>query len=487
MPGKLFGCTNPNELIFTIETQEGSGILEGDTGVASIGDATLTHIQNLGGMDRMAYDEFICMQDGNLFRILENRRWNDPDEFNLRNKSEMAMFLKKNNVPEEWHERYQDAVEQELERQDSEDVLDRKDHLVPYDEWERFPNQWQRWDIPATPRNTVQYAGNSRKPFWDDIPENHPLASILIRVVTTLDYFEWHSIVTSKDIIQHNRVHTNNKIKRTEDGALYSYVDQKANVYLHVDTYVESMRRMIFSQKVDYKYKQFAYDRLHDAIFDIAYARGIPVDIMKEAIGKIEDQWTEDYINASRKRTKLEDPLYSYLVATSNRMIKLAHRGEEVYNELKKLGRKLFLSGFVCKKYTRGDDQSRGKYTSEIIVQRMRRHHWQKYRQTKTKIEEIRNNKKHKLSATAEVCVSRIDVVAEEAANSRDLQHFTKIANILIHRQEHLNMSEKDWDSVWEHYNDKKGWVINRLSNKAPQSEYKQRGYQGFGLSRLSS
>jgi hypothetical protein len=139
MTGKLFGRTNANDRLFNIETQEGSDILEGDEGVASIGDATLQHIQDMNTLDRMAWEEYVVMGDGNIFRIEENLNWLDPDEFNLRNTDELSMYLKRAKIPEKYRQYYEDQVVAEKDRQESEDVMDHPEELIPYEDWERFP------------------------------------------------------------------------------------------------------------------------------------------------------------------------------------------------------------------------------------------------------------------------------------------------------------------------------------------------------------
>ena len=513
MAGKLFGITNPNEHIFIIQGQKGSDILEGDVSVASIGDATLQHVQEMSGYQRMAYDEFICMSDGNLFRVLENRRWDDPDEFNLKNKSEMEMFLKKNNVPESLHHLYDAAVEQELERQDSEDVMDRQDHIVPFDQWEKFPQQWERWDVPATPRPITQFVGNARQAFYDHLPENHPLYHVLTRVINTLDQFNWQQIMRSREIIEHNRENKENPITQNDNGALYIYSDRNQD-YLHVETYLESVRKLIFAQSVPYKYKKFVYEALHDCIVGIADCVSNPVDLMITALERVEDFWTKDYVSAARKRTKLEDPLYTYLAVVHRKAVADAKAGKDPMQEIRQMGRQLFKNGFVCTRYVpHWSDRLTGEefenkvldesqsyvseipnlvHSKEVTVQRMKGHHWSKYRKIKEDIIAIRARRiRGKMGEMAGRCITRMNTLAQEALSTRNLQHFTKVAQILIQKQDQLNMSPTEWDIVWGHYNDLKGQVVKKLTRNTkvvgyePQLDHglDDNGYEYVGIS----
>lgn len=231
--GKLFGCTNPNERIFEIERQEGSDILEGDDGVASIGDATLQHVEKLSDLEREAYHHYIKMADGNLFDIVENRRWDEVNEASDANEEDLDKSIKsreekvdtlfakledENLLPSlrTQYLRDMEALEEELDflrsRKDG-DLLGHPEQTIPYQQWSQFPQMSKHWDIPATPRPRPHFAGTTRQVFYDEMPTGHPLFREISTILSILDKFPVNCILTPAQMREHNET-AKNKIER---------------------------------------------------------------------------------------------------------------------------------------------------------------------------------------------------------------------------------------------------------------------------------
>src|SRR3990167_7722150 len=144
MADTIFSGNNPNADIFIIEQDEGNGDFD-DRRVASIGDATLNHVQKLGN-SRLIYDSFICMPDGNLFAVEDNLSWNEITEFNIKSENDIDKYLRDNKIPEKYRGIYIEALQNQLDKGESEDVLDQRDHLVSYEDWEANPQLMSHWD-----------------------------------------------------------------------------------------------------------------------------------------------------------------------------------------------------------------------------------------------------------------------------------------------------------------------------------------------------
>lgn len=497
MSGKLFGRTNYNDIIFRIEQQEGSQILGGDMGIASIGDATMNHIQNLGGLGRMAWDEFLCMPDGNLFAIRENTRWVDPDEYNLGDKTEKEMFLKRNKIPEKHHKYYDDAVIMEEQRRLNEDVLGHKEELVSYDNWERFPQQWNRWDIPTTPKPKKVFVGNAKKMFYDVFSndgEPHPLEAQVLSIVMILDKFRWEYILTRRLIAESNKTSVIKRIRQAEPdqwieeggrrrkkrrmSPAYIFTDEEIE-YLHAELFCAHIERVLIprdtSKLSSMKLKQHmhTYEMLKQLTLDIANGvKGFPIDLAEKYLSEIDRFEFLRYKRIASYQTKIQDPLYTYLAVTGRKFISIANEKPEVYNEWKKMGREFFLNGFVCERViTREKVNGRwGKVDphKKVDVQRMRKHHWTKYHDVKGQLEVIIARKKQRVGPVAREWINKLRSSARQAEKTRNLRLYTKNAEVLIngHKSGTIEMSKQDWQVVWGLYNKGKAWVIGRLSSK---------------------
>lgn len=485
MPGKLFGRTNTNDILFNVEQQEGAD--ESDTNVASIGDATLAHIQNLSSSARMTYDEHFSMADGNIFRIMEELRWDDPNEFNLTQKDELDIYMRSHKIPEKLRPVVEEAIQrQQGDDPDYEDVMDHKEDLVPYHEWEKFPGQWQRWDIPTTPRKRLQYCGNSKAIFYDQMPEGHPMDDMLVRILVSLDQFKWENILTMKQIKEYNA--TAKEPMWTDDNMRPSWLwtDGKQS-YMEIEVFIKSYRRIIFSSKAHYEYKVNVYENMREMALEIADGHTFPCDVAEVFLKKVEDFWTKQYLLGSYKATQEKDPIYHYLRTEGMKLTALAKSGEQVYNRLKKIGRDLYQKGFLCKKNVFIGDQ--GTHTNsrvnerdpdaiwewQTIVDRPRKRHWQKYRAIEAELLKIMKQRatRRKVGQFALALMKKITATAEKALGTRNLKDYTKVAQILINMDQarKLECSKKEMSIVWEHYSKEKTRLLNALTHNESKTE----------------
>lgn len=470
MNSKLFGRTNPNDLVFKIETQEGSDILEGDEGLASIGDSTMEHIQALSPLKRMAYDEFIHMPDGNIFRSEDNPRWDDPDEFNLRSKSELDRFLMRNKIPESLRHIYEEAVEKVATDEESEDVMDHPEELIPYSDWEKYGGQSKYWDIPATPKPKLVFSGNSKQAFYDDFAEDHPLATFINRVLNTLDGFEWYKILLSEEIDSYNR-NTLKPIFHPEDNPSHLWTDGVSE-FLIADEYVESVRKQMLSIKGSIAHRLNVYENLKDMILKIGDGKNNdePRDVAVECLVKIDRSFFDSYKKEVVSKTKDQDPLFIYLCELGNRSIQLSKKGKNGLHELNKFGKTLFETGFATDKLV---DVNKGtgnpsKFENQTVLETPRRHHWAKYKAIKAELERIHGNRmSRKASSTATECMERIRVAFNDALEARNLRRFTSIATDFMQAQKSgkLDLSGVDRNRVWAYYNQAKKDLVDMLED----------------------
>jgi hypothetical protein len=462
MSGKLFGRTNINDVLFNVEQQEGSDILEGDTNVASIGDATLAHIQALSCNERFDYDEYFTMPDGNIFRILNELRWEDPNEFNLTDKDELDTYMRSHKLPEDHRPIVEEAVQRiQGEDPEYEDVMDHREELIPYHEWEKFPGLWSQWDIPPTPRRRLQFCGNTRKIFYDHMPEGHPMQDLLERILYSLDQYKWEHILTLKDIHRWNK-DTANPIGRTDDmKPSYLWTDGKI-MYLQVEAFIKSYRYVIFCSQAPYKYKVNVYENMRDMVLKIADGKIFPRILAEEFLNKVEQFWTEHYLATCHKITEQKDPIYHYLTVEGDKLISLAKQGKVVYNRLKKIGRNLYQHGLLCKKINSEDKW-------QTVVEHPKKRHWRKYRAIETELLVIMRKleRRKAVNKFTTFLIKKISATAEKAVKTRNLKDYTKIAGILIKMDKNgeLKCSKQEMQTIWAHYNSTKNQLIKSLTS----------------------
>jgi hypothetical protein len=463
MTGKLFGRTNANDCLFNIETQEGSDILDGDEGVASIGDATLAHVQTLSSLGRMAYDEFVHMPDGNIFRVEDNPRWDDPDEFNLKNKSQMDRFLQWSKLPESARAIYEEALDREGEKGDSEDVMDHPEELIPYEDWEKFGGLSKYWDIPPTPKPKLVFAGSSRPMFYDELPDEHPLVSFITRVLSTLDRYAWHEILTEDGLLEHNLRNRNKQVKYAEGGPSYLYSDGTTD-YLLAEEYCGLLVRSIQMERAPDLFRVHTLKVMTGLVMKIAQGSGDPTDNATAALKELDRFSSNFYKKVVIKKTTEQDPLFIHICKLGQKAISMAKKGKDMYNEVKRFGQDLFENGFVTEMMVKDKE---GNFHKEAVVERARRHHWAKYRSIKEQLEKIREKQFTKtLSDAAQSCLDKIAAAKNDAIKARNLRKFTTLSTELINSQKigKVSLTKRELEVIWNSYNNSKREVSSHIN-----------------------
>ena len=219
-----FNCNND---IFVLPSQEGG--IEGDNYLASIGDSSLEHLQNLSHSQRQIIENFIFMKDGNIFRLEPNPFNRDKDPFNLEKEEDLEKAFEQkvlNNFKEdiidpEFLEILKKEFKKEVQkRQDSEDIFNRRSgvsfedwkvtlnseeetgewrptpqyiELIPYHKWEEHPQDWRNWDIEPTPKPMFVWSGRANSYFYDESTEHHP-SKYLIDSYLNLFNRDWDEI-----------------------------------------------------------------------------------------------------------------------------------------------------------------------------------------------------------------------------------------------------------------------------------------------------
>ncbi len=190
----IFGQSNPNADIFTIETEEGRD--EEDNMCSMIGDAMMAHLQRLSPSQRQCWEHYVLMGGKNLFDFIPSPTDNDRDPHGLKVEDIEGLEEDIKSVRPDLaslpKEALEEAIEQERERRGtSEDVMDRTELLIPYQEWAENPGMFKHFDMPSTPKNLAIFCGNTSQIFYDEFPEGHPDSKIindfLVRVNRDVD------------------------------------------------------------------------------------------------------------------------------------------------------------------------------------------------------------------------------------------------------------------------------------------------------------
>ena len=523
MKSKLFGSRfNVNETLFRVETQEGSEILGGDEGTADIGDASMNHIQNLSSIDRMAHDEFIHMGNGNIFSLEESRDAEDSTMSTPGNQKEadekiavrmtslskidaeiLSESEKADKNPKKFTAlfRQREVVEEELdllEAYNADDLMGHRESLIPYEDWEKFGGMSQHWDIPSTPKPKLNFAGNSSQSFYDDFPEDHPMASFVNGVIANLDKFEHRQIVTRLHITQYNQENRGLPILNL------SYTDKKGKVrpgymwsdsnkdYLCVEDYAKYIAfRISKMEKIESHYRFNTASALSKMIISIGSdEKTEPAEYVQEMLRSIEQFHFSNYKLAAAVKTRNMDPLFAHLCVYGRQLILLAKKGKNVYNELKAFGKELFENGFLamkefkigelCRRSCKGElgctIREPGHLVSGVfaIVQHpspgrygRNSYHWEKYQAIKKEVESLLKKRTTiQPSEVVQKCVDRMQKIRDEAIQDSNLRKFTSIASSIIVAQKNgkLVLAPAEWAKVWSAYDTCKQEVTRQIN-----------------------
>lgn len=320
------GCLNPNNPnldIFKIPTQEGAD--EDDQWNGSIGDAVSAHVYSLSHSERQLWEDMICTRDGNIFRVSNNIEPYDKDPFHLQGK-DLDDYLNqyKDKVSSESLQAIKEAIDQENEnRTKTEDALDMGE-LVPYSEWERFPQMWNSIDIPNTPKDKMVYCGNTRQQFYDVFPEGHQDALFI------------------------------NKILGYLNGRKPENLDENYGKWLK--TFIKS-QALVNPVK---PYVIYHLQRLVDSVIaDSEYADQYVLGALK----CIDGCWSQEFKNVTRQRF-VNDSIYRLLLLRYKEWKHRHDNGESVYSDIKTFGQIMF--------------------NDLMLRQKMTNWHWAKYKKIKS-------------------------------------------------------------------------------------------------------
>lgn len=164
---------HPND-IFIVPTQSGAD--PEDQSSAMIGDATDTHVGNLGNK-RVYWEGAVLSPDGRIFSFEPNMNpladERDLDKDTLREKVEAIS---------------EDALDYaDISYEDYVFFRTSANGTIPYEEWETHPQMWNAWEFESTPKDKARYRGTIKGLFYDSFPESHPRAEDISRILQMLN------------------------------------------------------------------------------------------------------------------------------------------------------------------------------------------------------------------------------------------------------------------------------------------------------------
>ncbi len=457
MSDKIFSRNNVNADIFEIEAEEGCD--ESDMFNASIGDATMRHVDELGS-DVVCYENFIRMADGNLFAVEPNLTYQDDNSFGLKSQKDFAKFFKDGKIPEKYQEMYKEAIQNETDKQEaSEDVMDQRGLLVSYEDWEANPGlSTQSWDLPQTPKPHVRYVGNCSQMFYDEFPEGHPDAGFINNILHMVNR-EWDD-VTPKFV--------------------YAICKRIAGADIRQDTahYLTVMVRTIGETTRN------------------------PEEVAVETLKAIDKAWSIEYYKQARLDEWATDKISQYFHTLNQQFKAELEKGTSrlrIFQTIKSLGKQLFgkreplldqgIEGRFRKRHWNAYKQLKRSFAPPVLVNginlnRAYRNELQKalgvdQRTAKRVImlrpfenlEELRRTGLVKLEDVARQSpvvaefLDRITVASGNARSKANLKLFTNLPAEFIKEQKTTkqNIPPEEWKKIWECYNNEKTRVMLAL------------------------
>lgn len=503
MREKLFGHNNPNHDILVVPREQGG--TEDDTYFGSIGDATLKHIQSLSSGEEMLWRELITVGSGALFRFVPSFNAHDNDPFNLRGEEDLEEARER--LIQKFPETVIDeAIEVEMARRDENgDVMDVAE-LIPFDEWERFPQMWQHIDIPSTPRDVPLYMGNTRQAFYDVFPEGHPDAGMINQCLAMLNR-DWE-----KEAI-------NYLVAADEETSLLNIEEQ-------MDNYAKFVGEWVIKQKS----REYTREALLSLIYAVRNSDENPDELVTQALVSIDTGWAAEFKeHAARKSlgnyTKAEKENILYQdgkVGESKMQAALEHasmlhlmlrkeeewkasakEGYAVYNSIKAFGQLLFqnyrsqMTGYLWARYRR----NKTKYCPAVIMRGIdinrcglggleRAFRIGKDEASKIwvdrpfeSIDEIYNKgyisgKSFADDEKTEKIIDFIDKHAKISEEKLNLPHFDQVRGILIREQkkkDRAGLSSDQWSRTWRYYTIRKENIKAHIYAKK-EAEREQNG-----------
>lgn len=325
MVQKTLSFLNPNADALIIPQEEGSD--RDDHYFGSIGDATMRHIESLCDGDRMLYEDLYTPRSGAIFRSVPSNRHFDSDPFNLKGK-DLDLYLKEfeGKCSADDLIAVKEAIELEAERREkSEDIHDVSD-LVPYDQWEQYPQMWNKIDIPSTPKDRYIYMGNCTQQFYDFFPDGHPDTKNINQCINMMNR-DWDAPLTED---------YGKFVKEVIEGWKWSRKYTLRHMLLMIDA-------LVVEHNLD--------------------------EVVIKALKDIDHCWRVEVLNSVAQKM-MQDPICMLLVKKESEWDKSAKEGFSVYASIKTFGQVLFkdfrgiMNGYHWHRYRRNRD----KHAPKVII-----------------------------------------------------------------------------------------------------------------------
>lgn len=455
MTDTLLKLNNPNADIMVIPIQEGGS--DDDQYFGSIGDATMNHVYSLSDGGKQMWSDLYVAGSGAMFRPVTNTSWHDSDPFNLKGKDLdlwVAEYVRKHydgDIPEKDLITLSEAIAEEQERRElSEDVYDADDATtVPYDDWEKFPQMWNAWETPSTPRDIMIYMGNTRDSFYDSRPDGHVDEAVINQYLQRLNR-DW-DVLDSEEADQYCDYLT----QELSDLALIGAVKDYTAKYLIL---------LVDKIKTD---------------------DGDANDAVEWALSNIDRCWSIEYTNQVAEDMR-EDKIFQLMLHKQSEWKRQVDQGVSVYANVKALGQALYQHHMDDMKNHHWAFYKRlkMKHSPNITVRGVNINHGtlgslEKLtgsRETATKIwfarpfdsvahvfeQRLISKKVFAENEGMEKMLERIDGFAKKVETSKNLQNFQPIVKAMIDGQKtgSLNMGSgllikptgSEWSLIWAYY-----------------------------------
>ncbi len=447
----ILGKNSPNNDIFDVGSEEGAD--SEDNMLSMIGDAVQKHVDRLSPKDRLVWEHFIHLNDGNLFFKTPNTKFNDPDQFNLKTE-DLDNFMELYKVPEAMREYVQEAIDAERERRErqTEDAYDNNEGMVSFNEWEEFPQMMNHVEIPSTPKDLMIYAGNSKQVFYDEFPDGHPDSRVINQFLSLIN----------RDIDEVNERSMN-----------------------FVKNYLETTEMRKYTRKILSK----VCDKLPGVIKH--------EELVKEALILLDRNWGAKYNAIAHQRT-LNDPVVKLMTVKYDEWKVLQKKGINPTQQVKEFGNLLFknfrarMSSYHWHLYKRLKAKFevqvfiKGVDVNSASVQELRtltnddrkaRNLWFA-RPFSSPVEVfLKGHIERKLltsSDTADKIVDIVIKVSEECGKTKNMDSMVALANKLVQKQKTLKLDEESWSAIWNVYRSQKKSLVIEFKKESERERKEQ-------------
>ena len=475
---ELFDHNNPNRDIFTVESEAGGD--SEDTMCSMIGDATMAHLQSLSPAERQCWEHYVLMGNENLFSFAPSVADTDRDPHGLKVEDLEGYFMN-NEVTEKFRPVIEEAIAEEKERREkSEDVYDRAELLIPYQDWADNPGLSKHFDIPSTPKDTAVFCGNTTQQFYDHFPEGHPdsktINDLLVRLNRdssdlTDKYGDWLKTWLGQQPIKlpYTLFVLDLLVTRLTEGvdANGKMVDP-TEVIQKALTCLDDDYRQMYLREVNQKTEKDAVRKLllrKQIEWDEDHAKGMNVLPFVKTFGQL--LYTKFRGSIRRSHWALYKSLKArYMLpvlvkgvdintcrlSDLERVLKVSRRvAIEIYTNRPFASPQELLKREVMEKAVTFKDDT-GK---EVVLQPAKK-------VTRGWISEETMNE---VRGSIEQLYEMIRETAEKASGQGNLKSFSGISETLVNRQKvgHDNWSSKEWGALWAFYRSTKSDILSKV------------------------